>query len=148
MAQRGKKQMSCLNIGTSKWKVTFWTIPFVSYARRASTSVETRPGTSFARSPPTFTKAYCFTNRWSGLCSQLLTMRYHSVKVATYKNIPCRRNTTYDHRVFLSHSTQNQLMQYQQHPTYRKKRNKENEIEINKFAFSHLNPELMLLNLS
>ena len=37
---------------------TFLTMPCVSYARRASTSVETRPGTIFARSPPTFTKAY------------------------------------------------------------------------------------------
>lgn len=37
---------------------TFRTMPCVSYARRASTSVETRPGTSFARSPPTCAKAY------------------------------------------------------------------------------------------
>ena len=42
----------------SKETNTFLTMPCVSYARRASTSVETRPGTIFARSPPTFTKAY------------------------------------------------------------------------------------------
>lgn len=67
---RKSQNMTITTLARSKYKesvcendyhyYTFPTMACVSYARRASISVETRPGTSFDNSPPTFTKACYF----------------------------------------------------------------------------------------